>query len=263
MVDTVYVARHGFRMAITHFNTANQLPRDPPLTAHGEGQARKMADFFASLPRNEQPQLVISSPFSRCITTAMPTVERLDLELVVEPGLAEWFPPVWPTDTGVHPSPPRAEQVQDYFPRVSTRWSPLMYPDPEGETIADVHHRMYACFERLNRRCEEWGIRRVLLVSHAASSIALGRMLLTAGQVEHAKHDIRAGTASVSKYAHENGQWKQEYNGNTSFLPGGSEREWDFGYVPENNTEPGMGVGWTDRYEPKDTSLIYRARSRL
>ncbi|WFD03143.1 hypothetical protein MOBT1_001832 [Malassezia obtusa] len=263
MVETVYVARHGFRMAISHFNAAAQVARDPPLTAHGDAQARDMAEFFAAMPADERPELVISSPYSRCITTVLPTVERLGLELVVEPGLAEWFPPVWPERTGLHPTPRRAEHVQRHYAQVSTRWTPLLYPDPHGETIADVHHRMHACFARIEARLAAWGIRRVLLVSHAASSIALGRMLLSGGEIERATHAIRAGTASVSKYTREGDAWVQAYNGNTSFLPGGSEREWDFSFVPENNTEPGMGAAWRDPYVPHDTTLIYRARSRL
>ncbi|WFD43958.1 hypothetical protein MPSI1_002623 [Malassezia psittaci] len=263
-LEKVYVARHAFRMAISHFNHDAQVARDPPLTAHGDAQARHLADFFASMPADERPELVISSPYSRCITTALPTVERLGVELVVEPGLAEWFPPVWPEDTGLHPSPRRAEHVQPYYPTVSTRWTPLLYPDPRGETVQDVHQRVFECFRRIEIRLNDWKVKRVLLVSHAASIIALGRMLLSDGDYSIAAQPIKAPTASVSKYQRDTTRkWIQIYNGNTTFLPDGPEREWDFSYVPENNTEPGMGHEWHDSYRPAEDQLIYSARSRL
>lgn len=264
MVETVYIARHAFRMAISHFNHDAQVARDPPLTAHGDEQARDLAAFFAAMPEDERPELVVSSPYSRCITTILPTVERLGIELVVEPGLSEWFAPVWPETSGQHPSPRRAEHVQRHFAGVSTRWTPLLYPDPRGETVRDVHERVYECFRRIEARLDAWGIRRVLLVSHAASIIALGRMLLSDGDVGRATQPVRAGTASVSKYTRgADARWTQVYNGNTSFLPGGSEREWDFTFVPDNNTEPGMGADWHDQYAPQDGTLVFRARSRM
>lgn len=263
MLETVYVARHGFRMVITHAQSAMALVRDPPLTAHGEHQAKDLAAFFASMPRDEQPQLIVSSPYSRCVTTAAPVAQQLGLAVMIEPGLAEWYPPVWPADSGTHPAPPSAATVKRTFPYVSTDWTPLLYPDPHGETVADLHARMYEAMQRIDARCTEWGVTRVLFLSHAASSIALGRMLLAGGDVANATHDIRVGTASVSKYTRDDQRWTQAYNGRTSFLPQGSEREWRFDYVPENNSEPGMGEAWQDPNTPADASLLYVARSRL
>ncbi|WFD31717.1 hypothetical protein MSPP1_002756 [Malassezia sp. CBS 17886] len=262
MPQTVYVARHGSRMASSHFHLAVDMARDPPLTAHGEGQVRDLAASFAAMPRDERPQLVITSPYTRCVCTAVPVAEALGVEFAVEPGLAEWFAPVWPADSGVHPSPPAARHVRACPDGVSARWDPLLYPDPQGESMDALHVRMYESFRRLRARCEGWGVERVLLVSHAASSIALGRMLQTGGSLAGATHDVRAGTASVSKYVRDerSERWTQVYNGNTDFLPGGSEREWDFSFVPSNNTEPGMGAAWHDEHAPKDASLIFRAR---
>mgnify|MGYP000387848673 CR=1 FL=1 len=63
---------------------------------------------------------------------------------------------------------------------------------------------------------------------------------------------IGAGTASLSKYVRTNseGKWTQQLNGDASFLPGGVEREWHFGMVPDNVNEDGMGQGWSDPEAP-------------
>lgn len=61
-------------------------PRDPVLTAHGVDQVKKMAEFFRNLPENQRPQMIISSPYYRCVQTAGPTAEALDLDIHIEPG---------------------------------------------------------------------------------------------------------------------------------------------------------------------------------
>ena len=267
MLNTIYVARHAHRMANDELKLSS-IPRDPMLTARGEEQKHEFAAFFDSMSCEERPQLVICSPYTRCIKTALPLVKSLGLELCVEPGLAEWFAPVWPTHTGKHPSPRAAEHVAPHFPAVSLRWTPLLYPNPDGESIPALHMRMRECVRRIDDRCTAWGIDRVLLVSHAASAIALGRMLQTQGTFEDVcDKPIHAATASLSKYvckrdASRNAAdqvWSQEYNGATWFLKNGAEREWNFTFVPDNTTEPGMGPMWIDPYAP-DPSLVYRTK---
>lgn len=265
MLDTVYFARHGFRMSTAHFSSVGmQLARDPPLTAHGEEQVRDLAAKLASLPENERPQLVISSPYTRCIQTARPSAQAIHCALCIEPGLAEWYPPVPEQERGKHPSPPSAEHVRKHFTGVSDRWSPVLYPDPRGESIDDLKARALECLRRIDARCAEWKVSRVLLVGHAAPGIALGKMLQADGDIRRARSfDIRAGTASLSKYVLKEGKWEQVYNGDTSYLPNGSEREWDFSYVPENITESGLRPDWKDPYAPKDAALVFQRRSHL
>lgn len=84
-----YVTRHGHRMQWR----GNELnlsptgrPRDPVLTAHGVDQVKQMAAWFKALPTEQQPQMIISSPYYRCVQTAGPTAEALDLSIHIEPG---------------------------------------------------------------------------------------------------------------------------------------------------------------------------------
>lgn len=265
MLTTVYVARHGFRMSSTLWRDGNMnLERDPPLTAHGQNQVRDLARFFGAMPPDERPQVVVSSPYTRCLQTAAPVARELRCKLFVEPGIAEWYPPVSDGDQGVHPSPPSARHVQASFPDVAADWTPLLYPDPAGDSIPGLHRRMIECFRRLEVRCTALGVSRVLLVAHAAPIIALGRMLLADGDFAAAQAiNIRAGTASLSEYKRSGERWECLRNGDTSFLPHGAEREWDFSFVPDNVTEAGMRAGWVDPHEPEDPSLIFRGKAHL
>lgn len=254
MLDTIYICRHGFRMSwigAENFPTTNR-PRDPILTAHGQSQARHLATYLSSLPASEQPQLIVSSPYYRCLQTSLPTASALNLELVAEPGLAEWFPTASP-DTGIHPSPARAAYMKQFVRELSLSWTPLLYPDSNGESISQLHARARKVLDLIQQRCESLGIQRVLICSHAATIIAMGRVLVDDDADGKRTKFIGAGTASLSKYTRNEGGegWTQELNGDASFLPGGVEREWHFGMVPDNVNEHGMGMGWSDPEAPE------------
>lgn len=262
MLTTLYVARHAHRMNHTLLGAGtSDVPRDYPLTARGQEQLAELRAWYERLPASERPQAIVSSPYTRCLRTAEPAADAYDLPIFVEPGLAEWYAPVHPPTSGRHPSPRTAHGVRDVSARVSEAWTPLLYPDPEGESIPAVHARMYELLRRIEARCAEHGWERVLLVSHAAAIIALGRMMQAGGDYERAcALSVRAGTASVSKYTRVgDGSWHQDYNGCTSFLRFGEERPWDFTYVPDNTSEPGMGAAWRDVHAPADPSLVFKA----
>ncbi|KDN42294.1 phosphoglycerate mutase-like protein [Tilletiaria anomala UBC 951] len=260
MVERIYVVRHGFRMNWQGNETfpITGRPRDPVLTAHGLDQARCLAQYFLSLPEAEQPQLVISSRYYRCMQTAFPTAKALGLQLLPEPGLSEWFPPAWPPDSGKHPFPPSVEDLEEQFPpnAISRTWRPLLYASPQGETAEQLHKRTKRFLSLLEARCEQIGVKRVLLCSHAATIIALGRSILAeSAGTDGRGYPIGAGTASLSLYVRgeqggDAGRWTQLLNGSADHLPEGVEREWNFDHVPSNVTEPGMGADWVDSAQP-------------
>ncbi len=172
MLDTIYICRHGFRMSwIGAENFPPPIdPAIPILTAHGQSQARHLAKYFASLPDSEKPQLIVSSPYYRCLQTSLPTAAALQLELVAEPGLAEWFPTTV-ADTGIHPSPARASYMKEFVPELSLSWTPLLYPDSNGESISELHARARRILDLIQQRCEELGVTRVLICSMQRRSL--------------------------------------------------------------------------------------------
>ncbi|CAO1615886.1 unnamed protein product [Sympodiomycopsis kandeliae] len=281
-----YVTRHGHRMQWR----GNELnlsptgrPRDPVLTAHGVDQVKQMAQWFKELPKEQQPQMIVSSPYYRCVQTAGPTAEALDLDIHIEPGLSEWFPPA-NAGTGKHPVPMRAATVSQYAPRVApvSAWSPLVYPLRRGETIEEIHWRTRRVAQLIEDRCRSRGITKVLLVSHAATIIAFGRGLLEPAGKETTDWstgegiEIGAGTSSLSLYvkgqdskqAFETFQgksisdsvngngWNQIWNGSALHLSGGVEREWTYRDIPGNVEEPGMGVNCQDEEALEEEEMI-------
>lgn len=87
VLDTIYIARHGFRMTFASSNLSpTGRPRDPVLTAHGIDQVKQLADYFVSLPEEKRPQMIVSSPYYRCVQTSGPSAEKLGLDIHIEPG---------------------------------------------------------------------------------------------------------------------------------------------------------------------------------
>jgi transcription factor C subunit 7 len=65
------------------------IPSDPPLAAYGVAQARELADYAAGLdPKIER---IYSSPFYRCLETINPLAEKLDLHILCDNGIGEWY----------------------------------------------------------------------------------------------------------------------------------------------------------------------------
>ncbi|KWU42580.1 hypothetical protein RHOSPDRAFT_10630, partial [Rhodotorula sp. JG-1b] len=111
------------------------IPRDPPLSKHGVDQAHELAQFL------KDDLGITNSPLYRCVQTATPVAEALDLPILIEPGLAEWYLPV---RRGLHPAPATPSLLQKHFPRVSTdpaAWEPLLTPPRVGESMRAIHHR--------------------------------------------------------------------------------------------------------------------------
>lgn len=58
-------------------------------------QAGVLGDFLASPPDPYPvPEMVFSSPFYRCIQTAVPLAQRLGKQVMLEHGAMEWYVPL-------------------------------------------------------------------------------------------------------------------------------------------------------------------------
>ncbi|KIM85269.1 hypothetical protein PILCRDRAFT_817269 [Piloderma croceum F 1598] len=182
MIETLYILRHGFRQnwITSTWPTTTGTPRDPPLAAFGEDQAQEVADYFKSLPVEERPTAIFSSPYYRCIQTSKPIAHALGLPIFVEHGISEWYSPVAP-GTGLHPRPSSATALKAFFPEIDDSWSSLWYPSRKGENVLEIHDRSAGFLEvfvpEVERRMPTTHS-RILLVAHAAPIAALTRELL-------------------------------------------------------------------------------------
>lgn len=248
VVKTILLARHGHRLSweTQTWTSPTGTPRDPPLASHGVNQAVELANWLASLP--DKPQAIYSSPLYRCLQTATPTAKALgDMPIHVEHGISEWY---LPAKRGFHPQSLPAERLSEWFPLITTAHSSILYPSRRGESGIEIHKRAEDVLRLL---LEKWdkqeGLETVILFTHAATNIAMGRALT--GDREK---DIRSATCSVGKYVRIEGKerdrdglglWEMVLNGETGFLERGEERHWDFSYVEEYE-EDGIMEDGTD-----------------
>ncbi|KAF8807447.1 phosphoglycerate mutase-like protein [Phlegmacium glaucopus] len=263
MIDKLYIARHGFRLNWINsiWKSPTGLPRDPPLTASGEVQAEELKDYFLSLPEEERPTGIFSSPYYRCLQTSQPLARALNIPIYIEHGIAEWYSPVTP-GTGLHPRPGSSESLLSLFPEVdAASWPTLLYPSRKGETIGQVHNRIdtfaLAFLPALERRLPGEQHRRLLLVTHAATAIALVRTFVGDRRLQ-----MRAGCCTLSVLERKRnvnsalviGGWKAQKISYGDHLTGGVAREWGFEDVEVEEgrvvDDPGMPGSENELDEP-------------
>lgn len=138
-----------------------------------------------------------------------------------------------------------------------------MTPTTRGETIEDLHNRVAYVLHRIIEVCDKDpnGPRAILICTHAAVMIALGRVLTGRMPDNVSEEDFACYTASLSKYRRKSttlsttaptvdkwsadkpselpilswkngtgvgGGWTCEKNSDASYLSGGAERGWYF-----------------------------------
>eukprot|EP01063_Lacrimia_lanifica_P020086 TRINITY_DN27443_c0_g1_i1.p1 TRINITY_DN27443_c0_g1~~TRINITY_DN27443_c0_g1_i1.p1 ORF type:complete len:327 (+),score=91.37 TRINITY_DN27443_c0_g1_i1:53-1033(+) len=131
-----YVLRHGER--IDHVNKGLRLANrdDPALSAVGLRQARDSAAALAALPAAERPVAVFASPFHRTLQTANEIATRLNIPLLVEPGLGEYL------NKGQFKAQPKLPlPTAEAWPQLDLSYAPLQrtlstYPEKEADCRA-------------------------------------------------------------------------------------------------------------------------------
>lgn len=204
---------------------------DPVLAKHGVDQAEELGGFVSGL--EPRVQRIYCSPFYRCIQTAAPACKLLDLEVYLENGVGEWYD----RDREDHPSPAPVSVMKRLFPDVVKEdYEPVLRVPTSGETMEELHSRCREALGKLMAELQnEPAIKTILIVTHAAPKIAIGRAL-----TGNANEEIRTGVCSVDKFtlldgkAGEPGDWKLEYTGETGFLKDGEEMHWSFGMLKNN-----------------------------
>lgn len=280
VVNTIYIARHGYR--------SNWLPEGPypdpltgidsdvPLAEHGVHQAKELAHYLLSL--DNQPEAVFTSPFYRCLQTTQPVAKLLEIPVYLERGIGEWYRP---DRKPVIPVPAGYEILSRFFPGIiSSEWESTLIPCEKGETEQEMYARCKTFWPLFIEHVEKEypNVECILLVTHAASKIALGMSLLGFANprmsLDENGNIIRSGSCSLDKYEvlrksyditeevdnqdqtalsyipFGNRKWVLTMNGNTEFLSGGEEMNWSFDCV----VEAGSDADIKSRQETKKTS---------
>ncbi|CAM1505539.1 Fc.00g111760.m01.CDS01 [Cosmosporella sp. VM-42] len=263
-LEVIYVVRHGFRTGwLVDPNTGiysasirppTGIPADPALTSHGVVQAKELGQHLMKL--DPPIDVVYSSPYYRCLQTITPFVELKQDQLKNEPngcdvtasiirpeyGLCEWFGSA-PFE---HPIPASAEVLKAKFPAYDTSYVSALSPSRRGETVEELYERVRAAVQAIINRCDAEGRRAVVLCTHAAVVITLGRVLTGCIPESVETDDFGAFTCGLSLYRRQGlqgtsnpsgsptseaavvGGWECELNSDCSFLSSGEERGWRF-----------------------------------
>lgn len=219
--------------------------------------------------------VIYSSPFYRCIQTLGPFVEKLSAKygggnegtavVNLEHGISEFYGRA----RFSHPSPAPISVLQPLFPNLTLQSpapGPIIVPSPNGESIPQLHDRLAYTLHHLIQRldADPSGPRTLLLCTHAAAIIAIGRALTGRMPEEEGEEDFRCFTCGVSRFVRREGDggegkeveegdeitvwdsqtpdqvpdvrwrgdrgvgggWVCEVNSDCSFLEGGEERGW-------------------------------------
>ncbi|KAL1953231.1 hypothetical protein VTO42DRAFT_3373 [Malbranchea cinnamomea] len=307
-LDTIYLTRHGHRLnwtidlktGIYHSNypTPTGIPVDPTLTLPGIRQSHELASHLSSSEFSPKPCRVYCSPFYRCLQTIQPSVEALkelqkkdakqddvDLNVRIENGFGEWFGRA----SFTHPGPAPLDVLQPLFPTILPQtglaYKAQIFPSPHGETIAQLHDRVataldvviehvdaeIAAYERDHPEARDQS-RAIIICSHAAPLIAMGRALTGHMPEDPTTEDFNVFTAGLSTFKRRKhlsgedksvlvsgdasgtlsarkipdwrggrgirGGWDCIKNGDCSFLSGGAERGWHFTGEEDFNSMP-------------------------
>jgi transcription factor C subunit 7 len=113
-----------------------------------------------------------------------------------EYGISEWFG----SAHFDHPRAASAELLKDMFPMLDASHKSCPPPSIRGESIAQLHNRVAAAVQTIIDRCDAEGIRAVVLCTHAAVVIALGRVLTGVMPENIDAEDFQAFTCGLSTY---------------------------------------------------------------
>ncbi|OJD30103.1 phosphoglycerate mutase-like protein [Diplodia corticola] len=262
----------GEYKSTTLSSTPTGIPSDPALASYGEQQAAQLADKILTL--DPPVDVIYSSPFYRCLQTLKPAAAQLfapegrlsGKKIRVENGLGEFY--------GLarfdHPSPAPLAELQTHFPsQLDGAYAPVLVPSTNGESIPDLHDRIAYTLSRVVAALDAApdGPRALLICTHAASMIAIGRALTGRMPPDEGEEDFKCFTCALTRFdrrrrgtdvlpadggeEEEAGEWSRErphdiprvnwregrgvrggwdcvVNGDCSFLTNGEERGWKF-----------------------------------
>ncbi|ODV96004.1 hypothetical protein PACTADRAFT_49425 [Pachysolen tannophilus NRRL Y-2460] len=272
VLKNIYIARHGYRsnwLPPPHPDPPTGIDSDIALAPHGVDQAVELGSYISTL--DKKPRLIFSSPFYRCIQTSKPVSEKLGLKINLERGIGEWFRP----DREIIPEPGDVNKMSSFFKGyINEEYdanSLGIIPSLKGESEQDVFNRCKKFVEIfipfIDRKYPQ--VESVLLVTHAATKIALGMALLGYQGVKqklepkdiiNGDDRLRTGSCSLDEFERDtnSNSWKLLMNGNTDFLSEGEEMNWNF----ESSFEAGSDEDIKARAEAQSRRAAKNAKNK-
>lgn len=113
-----------------------------------------------------------------------------------EPGVGEWYG----SAHFEHPTSAAPEVLKSHFPAIDLSYQPFTCPPRTGESLAELHDRVAATMQDIIAQCDRDGVRAIVICTHAAVVIALGRVLTGKMPADVGEEDFRAFTCGLSIY---------------------------------------------------------------
>ncbi|OJZ89930.1 hypothetical protein ASPFODRAFT_128651 [Aspergillus luchuensis CBS 106.47] len=218
---------HGVRQShelAAHFTSDNISPK--PFRIYSSPFYRCLQTIQPTVEAlKQQQQTSTSSPDHINEPPAIDT--HADLTVRTEPGLGEWF---GPTTFFHHPTPAPASVLSTHFPTIllpsqhehvhehGHTYNPILHPSTRGETIAQLHDRVATTLSALITSVDEEistiekslppaqrTSKAILICSHAAPLIAMGRALTGIMPGDSSVEDFKVYTAGVSTFVRRRG----------------------------------------------------------
>jgi transcription factor C subunit 7 len=147
---------------------------------------------------------VYSSPYYRCLQTISPFISEHNagrnkaskLNIRVEPGLSEWYGRAH----FEHPTSAPLNDLSVLFADLDANYVSSAAPHRHGESISQLYERIAACIQAIILRSDQEGKKAVLICTHAAVVIALGRILTGKVPEDVSVGDFAAFTCGLSVY---------------------------------------------------------------
>jgi probable phosphomutase (TIGR03848 family) len=135
----ILLIRHGENDWVGTNRLAGRTP-----SVHLNEKGRQQANTLAELLRKQPIAALYSSPLVRCMETAQPLAQRLDLPVIEETGILEVDYGTWRGgELKELSNTPDWQKVQHY---------PSLFRFPGGETLREVQARAVGAIERLAER---------------------------------------------------------------------------------------------------------------
>ncbi len=145
MSRKLWLVRHGHRLDFLYpewFNLA-QHRYDPPLSDIGKQQSEDLAEILQA----EGIRHIFASPFLRCIQTAYPIAQKLDLLIKLEASIGEWLNTDWMSES---PTLYSGTLLKSFYPSIDRRYTSHLFPQ-YPETLEQVHRRMMGIIDQLQK----------------------------------------------------------------------------------------------------------------
>ncbi|KAG8426698.1 C6 zinc cluster transcription factor-like protein [Metarhizium acridum] len=203
---------------------------DPALTSYGIDQAKELGRHLGTL--NPAVEKVYSSPFYRCLQTMVPFMdlqrEKLGAQngqrprvpagesdetakslltgtvvtkMLPEHGIREWFGSA-PFD---HPEPAAPGVLKAMFPSYDESYTSAARPSSKGEILEQLQQRITKALRGIIQQCDDDGTRAIVLCSHAAVIILIGRILTGLIPASVDVDDFQPYTCGLSVYSRSSG----------------------------------------------------------